>query len=147
MKSSSKKALSFFLTLCICSSLLSVVALAAVQSSDYLDSYRATVVAQSGGRIVVLVDVSGCGIMDEIGANTIYLYESQDNVNFYRVGTFNHNNYPAMMASNTSDYYDTPVSYSGTPGYYYRASVYVYAGKDGGGDQRNYLTASKRAIN
>lgn len=147
MKNSSKRILSFLLTLCVISSLSAVIALAAVQSSDYLDSYRATVIAQSGGRIVVLVDVSGCGIMDEIGANAIYLYESQDNVNFYRVGTYNHNDYPAMMTSDSTDYYDTPVTYSGTPGYYYKASVYVYAGKNGGGDQRNYLTESKRAIN
>lgn len=146
MKNSSKRILSFLLTLCVISSLSAVIALAAVQSSDYLDSYRATVVAQSGGRIVILVDVSGCGIMDEIGANAIYLYESQDNVNFYRVGTYNHNDYPAMMTSDSTDYYDTPVTYSGTPGYYYKASVYVYAGKNGGGDQRNYLTESKRAI-
>ncbi|MDO4800976.1 MAG: hypothetical protein Q4A15_02300 [Prevotellaceae bacterium] len=147
MKNSIKRILSFLLTLCVISSLSAVIALAAVQSSDYLDSYRATVIAQSGGRIVVLVDVSGCGIMDEIGANAIYLYESQDNVNFYRVGTYNHNDYPAMMTSDSTDYYDTPITYNGTPGYYYKASVYVYAGKNGGGDQRNYLTASKRAIN
>lgn len=146
MKNSSKRILSFLLTLCVISSLSAVIALAAVQSSDYLDSYRATVIAQSGGRIVVLVDVSGCGIMDEIGANAIYLYESQDNVNFYRVGTYNHNDYPAMMTSDSTDYYDTPITYNGTPGYYYKASVYVYAGKNGGGDQRNYLTESKRAI-
>lgn len=147
MKSSNKKLLSFLLALCMISSLSTVIAMAAVQSSDYLDSYRATVVAQSGGRIVILVDVAGCGIMDEIGANAIYLYESQDNVNFYRVGTYNHSDYPSMQTSNSYYYYDTPITYNGTPGYYYRASVYVYAGKNGGGDQRNYLTASKRAIN
>ena len=147
MKYSNKRLLPLFLAACMIASLLCPAAIAAVKSSSYLDSYRATVTAQSGGRMAITVDVIGCGVMDEIGASAIYLYESQDNVNFYQVGTYSHNNYPAMMVSNSFHYYDTPITYNGTPGYYYKASVYVYAGKNGGGDQRNYLTASKRAIN
>lgn len=95
--------------------------------------------------MAVTVDVSGVGAMDEIGATRIYIYESTDNKNFTKVATYKSEDFPEMIGSGTT-YYKTPVTYLGEPGYYYYASVYCYAAKDGGSDTKNYTTSVKRAI-
>ena len=95
--------------------------------------------------MVVTVDVSGVGRMTQIGATTIYIYESTDNKSFKKVATYNYEDYPEMMGSGTF-YCEDPVTYPGTPGYYYKASVYCYAANANGSDEKNYTTSSKRAI-
>lgn len=143
MKHVGKRTVSGILAVCLISALLCTAALA--RSSAYLDSYRATVTPKSGGRMVVTVDVSGVGTMTEIGATTIYIYESVDNKSFTRVATYEHTDYPEMMGSGTH-YYEDPVTYTGTPGYYYFASVYCYAANASGSDEKNYTTAARRAV-
>lgn len=145
MKHLIKRVLSGLLTVVMVSSILCTAASASVRSSAYLNSYRATIVPKSGGLIVVNVSVDGVGSMTEIGAKTIYIYESLDNKSFYRVGTYESSVYPQMMGSGY-DYYRDAVTYLGTPGRYYRASVWVYAANEDGSDEKNYLTASKQAI-
>lgn len=83
--------------------------------------------------------------MDVIGASTIYIYESTDGRSFTKVATYKSENFPAMLGSGTT-YYETPVTYLGKPGYYYYASVYCYAEKDGGSDTGHYDTSVKSAI-
>lgn len=143
MKHVGKKFLCGIFAVCLLSSFLCTVA--AARSSAYLDSYRATVTAKSGGKMVVTVDVSGRGPMTEIGATTIYIYESSDNKSFTRVATYNCEDYPEMIGSG-SVYYEDPVTYPGTVGYYYKASVYCYAANANGSDEKNYTTAAKRAV-
>lgn len=143
MRNFGKRILCGFFAVGLLSALLCTTVFA--RSSAYLDSYGATVTAKSGGRMVVTVDVSGVGTMTEIGATTIYIYESEDNKSFTRVATYEHTDYPEMMGSGTH-YYEDPVTYSGTPGYYYKASVYCYAANANGSDERNYTTAARRAI-
>lgn len=126
-------------------SIFCTAASASVKSSAYLDSYRATIDPRSGGLIVVNVSVDGVGSMTEIGAKTIYIYESLDNKSFYRVGTYESSVYPQMMGSGYG-YYRDAVTYLGTPGRYYKASVWVYAANENGSDEKNYTTASKQAI-
>lgn len=137
-----KRILCGLLAVCILSGLLCTPASASTYSSAYLDGYSAFV-SSDGGKVYVTVDVAGVNYMDKIGTTLIILYESKDNKSFSRVATFKSENYPAMMISNASTYYKTPVSYSGVVGYYYKASVYVYAEKNGGSDEKNYLTSSK----
>lgn len=117
-----------------------------VRSSAYLNSYAATVTAKSGGRMVVTVDVAGVGVMAKIGATKIYMYESEDGVSFSRVATYKYEDYPAMMRSNTTTYYDDAITHYGTPGRYYYASVYCYAANASGSDERHYSTSIVRAI-
>lgn len=140
-----KRILSGLLTVVMVSSILCTAASASVQSSAYLNSYRATIVPESGGLIVVNVSVDGVSPMTEIGAKTIYIYESLDNRSFYRVGTYESSVYPQMLGSGMN-YYEDPITYLGTPGRYYYASVWVYAANEDGSDEKNYSTASKQAI-
>lgn len=143
MKYIGKRIICGILAVCLISALACTVAFA--RSSAYLNSYRATVTAKSGGKMVVSVNVTGVGTMTEIGATTIYIYESEDNKSFTRVATYEHTDYPEMMGSGTH-YYEDPVTYSGTPGYYYFASVYCYAANANGSDEKNYTTSAKKAI-
>lgn len=145
MKRFGKKFFSGILVAAMTFSVFCAAASASVQSSAYLDSYRATIVPKSGGLLVVNVSVDGVGSMTEIGAKTIYIYESLDNKSFYRVGTYESSVYPQMMGSGY-DYYRDAVTYLGTPGRYYYASVWVYAANENGSDEKNYSTASKQAI-
>lgn len=143
MKHIGKRMICGILAVCMLSALSCTTALA--RSSAYLNSYRAVVTAKSGGKMVVTVDVTGVGTMTEIGATTIYIYESEDNKSFTRVATYEHTDYPEMMGAGTH-YYEDPVTYSGTPGYYYFASVYCYAANANGSDEKNYTTSAKKAI-
>jgi len=143
MKGFVKRLLCGTLALALLSSL--VFASASTFSSLYLDSYGAAVTPDSGGRMVVSVDVIGRGYQEMLGATLIIIYESTDNKVFTRVASYSYEDYPVMMGSGKF-YVKDPVTYYGTPGYYYKASVYVYAGDGVNGTERNYTTSSKRAI-
>ena len=145
MKRFSKRFLCGILSICMLSSLLVTSASASTRSSAYLDGYAASVTAKSGGRLVVTVDVSGVGSMTQIGASKIYMYESQNGVDFSQVVTYRYEDYPNMMGSGTV-YFKDAVTYYGTPGYYYYASVYCYAANSSGSDERHYSTSIVQAI-
>lgn len=146
MKRIYKKLLCAFLAVCMLSSLLSTYAFASsTRSSAYLNSYCADVTPKSGGRLVVTVDISGVGPMTKIGASKIYIYESDDGVDFSRVATYKYENYPNMMGSGTY-YFKDAITHYGTPGYYYFASVYCYAANSSGSDEKNYTTSIVQAI-
>lgn len=63
-----KKFLNGFLAVLMVSSILCTFAAASTRSSAYLSAYRAGITPESGGKLVVTVDVTGTGRMTEIGA-------------------------------------------------------------------------------
>lgn len=146
MKISNKRFFGVLLSVCIFSSLLCTVASAVtVRSSNYLDSYICTVTAKSGGEIVVSAGVNAIINATQIGAADVYIYESSNDEDFTCVEHYNYEDYPEMMG--TGRHFNQDVAtYEGTPGKYYFAVVYVYAGNNTGGDTRRYETASVRAI-
>ena len=146
MKASWKRLFSALMTLCILSSILCTAASAAtVRSSDYLDSYVCMVTARSGGEIVVSASVHAVINAAEIGATDVYIYESSNDVDYTCVKEYHVEDYPEMLDSGRH-FYDDVAVYEGTPGKYYYAVVYVYAGNSTGGDTRRYETACVRAI-
>ena len=144
MKHLGKRFLSGIFALMVISSLLCTAASAAVQSSEYLDSYCAILTAKSNGSMVITVDVEGVGYMPEIGAKTIWVYESTDGKLFHRIETYESKDYPEMMGSGTI-FYEDVITFTGTPGRYYYATAFVYAGNSSGGDERSCSTATKQA--
>ena len=146
MKITHKRFLSTLLIVCVLSSLLCTMAYAVtVRSSDYLDSYVCSVTPKSGGEIVVSASVHAIVNATQIGASDVYIYESSNNEDFTCVEHYNYEDYPNMMG--TGRHFNRDVAtYEGTPGKYYYAAVYVYAGNSTGGDTRCYETASERAI-
>ena len=111
-------------------------------ASAYLDNYNAYVYLPGGGEVQVYFNVQGTGMMDELGALFIELYESEDGTNWDCVKTFNHYSISGMLGYD--DFYHSGyVSYSGVAGRYYKAYVCVWAGKNGSGDNRYFWTNKK----
>lgn len=115
------------------------------RSSAYLDAYLVAITPKSNGKMQVSVIVEGVGEMTEIGATTIYIYESKDGRNFSQVKSYESSDYPEMIGSGTV-YYEDVVTYQGKVGYYYFAVVYVYAANANGSDTRRCETSTKQAI-
>lgn len=114
------------------------------RSSLYLDSYNAYVYPAGSGKIQVWFTVTGTDDMDTLGALTIRIYESTDNMNWTWKESFTNDTTPSMIAYD--DYYHSGhVDYQGVAGRYYRAYVTIWAGKDGDGDTRYFYTSSKLA--
>lgn len=76
-------------------------------------------------------DVTGVGIMDQIGAKTVALQRSSDGASWTTVKTFSKEAYTQMIDSNTSSHVCC-LTYTATKGYYYKACVTFYAKKGTG---------------
>ena len=145
MNTSFKRLFGLILTICILSSVLCTAASAVtVRSSDYLDSYVCSVTPRGNGKIIVSATVSAIVNATQIGATDVYIYESSNDEDYTCVEHYNYEDYPNMMGSGRGFNRDV-ATYEGTPGKYYYAVVYVYAGNSTGGDTRRYETASERA--
>jgi len=114
------------------------------RASYYLDSYNAYVYPAGGGLVQVWFTVIGVDYLDELGALTIQLYESQDNINWYRAISFTNDYTPSMLGYNDF-FYGSHVDYQGVAGRYYKAYVCIWGGRDGDGDTRYFWTSAKKA--
>ena len=108
-------------------------------ASSYLSSYTAYICAMGNGELQIWFEVDGTRTQEYLGVLSIHLYESTDNVNFYWVKTFLHEDYDTMLAQNTYFHMDY-VSYEGVPGRYYKAYVGIWGGPDDCGDARYFWT-------
>lgn len=136
------KIVSLLLLICVTASLLCVEASA--RSSNYLDGYGIVLTPQSGGKIVITADVDGIRNMTQIGASTIFLYESANGTDFTRIKTYDYEENPIMMGSGRHFYKDV-ATYNGVAGRYYYAIGYCYAGDETGHDEKSYTTSIVRA--
>ena len=113
-------------------------------ASHYLMGYTAYVCAMGDGNLEIWFEVTGTGTQEYLGVTTIFLYESTDNVNWYRVDTFLHADYEQMLLTNAWEVVDY-VPYEGVAGRYYKAYVGIWGGPDPGGDSRYIWTDVERA--
>ena len=113
-------------------------------ASHYLMCYTAYVCAMGNGELEIWFEVTGTGFQEYLGVTTIFLYESTDNVNWYWVDTFRHDDYEQMLLTNAWQNIDC-VSYEGVAGRYYKAYVGIWGGPDDTGDARYIWTSSERA--
>lgn len=109
------------------------------RASDYISSYRAYCTKNSTGTISVSYQVIGTRTMDKIGATTIKVQYSSDQVNWSTAKTFNSYNYSSMMDTNSA-FHGGVVTCTVPTGMYYRAYVVFYCAKDNGIAQRYYYT-------
>lgn len=150
MRMRRKTLLKLIALLMTASCLMTSVAFAAVPetvqplASAYFGSYCPTVSALGGGKVQVTISVTGTSIMDEIGADSIVLYESTDQTDWEQVKTWDKSTYPGLFDEDTSEHTAT-VSYYGVAGRYYKAYICIYA-KKGTGMESSYIwTYVKRA--
>ena len=114
-------------------------------ASSYLMCYTAYVCATGSGKLEIWFDVTGTGTQEYLGVVTIFLYESTDNVNWYRVDTFSHADYPQMLLTNAWEVVDYVTYDEAIYGHFYKAYVGIWGGPDPGGDSRYIWTSSERA--
>lgn len=118
--------------------------MATPRASYYLAAYTAYVCAMGGGELEIWFDVTGTGTQEYLGVMSILLYESTDNVNWYWVETFRHEENSQMLQTNVWDVVDC-VEYQGIAGRYYKAYVGIWGGPDDTGDSRYIWTPVERA--
>lgn len=119
---------------------MSVVANAAVLSSEYIREARAGITVNSQGTVDVSFRIYGTSKMDILGVKTIIVQEQAPGSSQWNaVAKYNAANYSNMLRNNTS-MHSSSISYSGAKsGYSYRAKVYFYAEK-GGYDTEEFIT-------
>lgn len=109
-------------------------------ASEYLDRYYAYIYPEGNGELSIWFEVQGAGTMEEIGALSIRLQErASSSSSWTTIKTYSYRNYPDMLGYN-DNLYISSVDYSGKEGYQYRADVTIWAGKDGDGDSRTFIT-------
>ena len=113
-------------------------------ASAYLACYTAYVCAMGNGELDIWFEVTGTGTQEYLGVLIIYLYESTDNVNWYWVETFLHEDNPQMLLTNAWHHMNH-VDYQGVAGRYYKAYVQIWGGPAEGGDTRCIWTEVERA--
>lgn len=115
------------------------------RASDYLLSYNAYIYPAANAKIQAWFSVTGKGTQDSIGALTIQIFHSADNVNWSWYKTFQHNDNPQMLSYNDT-YHEGYVECQGVAGRYYKAYVCIWGGSDGDGDTRYFYTSAKKAV-
>lgn len=105
---------------------------ASARASYYLASFGGSV-SKSGSTVYVSFFVTGTGTMEDIGALSITVYKEDGTW----VKTFQHDTTSGMLGHNTG-FKSGTVSFTGNANTTYKANVGVYAGKNGGGDNRYF---------
>ena len=95
----------------------------------------------SGASFEAWFDVTGIGLMDEIGVSYIKIQRSGDGVNWSTMRTFSKENYPHLLDYNTATH-AAGISYTGTKGFYYRAHIQLYAKNERGTGYMDRYTSS-----
>lgn len=139
MKHAVKRSTAFLVVLALLMGLTINAAFA--RSSWYIDSYRAWLTPELGGVIKVTIDVQANNYMTEVGASRVEIFESKDGGSTWTSKRiYLKSIYPELVTNNDILYFETPISYPGTPGYKYYAEITVYAGDSTGSDTKEYTT-------
>lgn len=109
------------------------------RASAYLSAYGGFCNQTSSTSITVSYQVIGTDTMDEIGANSVTVQYSSDQVNWTTAHTFYKSSYPGMTITNRGAY-AVDLTCTVPAGKYYRAYIEFYAEKDGGFAERYYYT-------
>lgn len=106
-----------------------------INASYYIADRYAACSATGNGKVKVAFDLFGTGVMSMIGATTINVYKSNGTC----VATYTYYNYSSMMGYN-KEYHSSSITYYGTSGQSYYATVTVYARNSTGSDSRTITT-------
>lgn len=101
------------------------------RASSYFMSASAYFDVVSGTKFNIWFDVSALDIMTELGANKIELERSTNLTSWTSVKTYEKADYTQLIDKNTFAH-SASVSYTYTTGYYYRATVTLYAKNSSG---------------
>lgn len=114
---------------------------AEIQASDYFGRRRVTVSAAGSGKLHIVVDVVATGIMQEVGATKVTVYERQSNGSYSAVRTYTRYDTPIMIEKNhLSNKFE--LTYQGTAGKYYYVIAACYAKNASGSEQISVASES-----
>ena len=126
------RCLSFVLVL---ASLISIPAQAVEQNltrgSDYFLCSSVYLYNFSGTTFEAWFSVTALHGMDELGASSIRIQESEDGVHWTTVQTYRKDTYTNLICENTG-MHSAYIVYTGKSGYYYRSKVILYAKNENG---------------
>ena len=95
-------------------------------SSYYFASWDPSIYLEPNQEIEIWFDVVGVDTMQEIGVSRIEMQRSVNMRDWITVRVYEPDDYPQMICENTG-FHGGYVTYTGIPGYYYRAYVVFYA--------------------
>lgn len=132
MKRTITRLLTMTLSCALVIAMLVPMAGAVVRASHYFSATEVIATATGGGKVVVEFDINATHTMDEVGATKIIIWERQANGTYTDVKTYN----TKIVEENTPFAYGR-VTYYGTSGTKYYATVVCYA-KDSNGSEKLY---------
>lgn len=129
-----KKIVRIIAIVLICLFMLSTVAFAAINASEYISATSAWITLD-GNTVKVHFSIVGTDIMDQIGVKYIYLYE-RNGITWSLKKIFNYTDslYASTLIHTNTSINSGNVSYSGSADKQYYASCWFYAEKNGGSD-------------
>jgi len=108
------------------------------RASSFFMSYDSSLYKAAYNKIEVWFDVVAVEGMDELGVSSIKVQRSADGSTWETMRVYRPGVYTQMICENTH-FHAGYVSYTGTPGYYYRAYVIFYAKNSTGiGERAQY---------
>ena len=127
-----KRSARFICLILVCSILValpvSAESVVEPRGSAFFSSYGTDLYKVSANSFQIWFDVNAnAATMDVIGASEIEVYRSSDKENWTKMRTFEMDDYPAMIAENTSAHTGYVTYNFANSGYYYRACVTFYA--------------------
>ncbi len=108
------------------------VSASSTRASDYFAFTEVWATPQGNGKFIVEFDITATHKMDVLGADKIYIWEQQSDGSYDNVRTYT----SGLTDTNTADAY-RKITYYGTSGVKYYATVVLYA-KDSSGSEKIY---------
>ena len=115
------------------------------RASYYFSCTDVRAYAEDNGRILIEIDIDATHTMQEVGASDVWIYEVDSNGDSEIVYTFTMEDYPNMIWTNSSCAC-VDVTYQGTIGMRYFATVACYARDSEGAEWRYYDTRTVTAV-
>ena len=109
---------------------------AVVRASDYFAVTEVWATSRGNGKFIVEFDIGAKRTMQELGAEKIYIWEQQSDGSYENVKTYT----SGLIDKNTAAAYRM-ITYSGTPGVKYYATVVLYA-KDSSCSEKLYSSTN-----
>lgn len=142
-----KKSLRWISCVLACVFILSTTVFASESpnASAYITGTSASIVAGSNGNLTIYFSVGSPDIMTELGATMIYLYENNGKTTTVaKIFRCTDDGYSYFMAQDAVFHGDN-VTYKGTVGYQYYATVYLMARDNTGSDTIAHTTRTVTA--
>ena len=132
MKYKSLRLLSSLFAIALLFSMIPMAHASSTRASDYFAYTDVWATPLGGGRVAVEFDINATDIMQELGAEKIYIWGQQSDGSYENVKTYS----SGLIDKNTADAYRM-ITYYGTSGVKYYATVVLYA-KDSSGSEKLY---------